>query len=229
MRTQATTSTPAPRTKPLAQQKADFTSEGSPPPGQVSGVEAPLAPLDQTLPTQASHHGAHQPLVLDKDALKAAARDQDHGITTPHGPWRDDVIGLLNDSLATELVCVLRYKRHHFTATGLASPKIAEEFLVHANEESAHADRLARRIVQLGGEPDFSPDTLTRRSHALYDASKDLTAMIRSNLVAERVAIESYTQMIKLIGDKDSTTRRILEDILADEQTHAEELKDWLD
>ena len=99
---------------------------------------------------------------------------------------------------------------------------------MHANEESAHADRLARRIVQLGGEPDFSPDTLSQRSHAAYDESSELKSMIRANLIAERVAIEAYSQIIALVGDKDSTTRRLLEDILADEQGHAEELKDWL-
>jgi bacterioferritin len=168
-------------------------------------------------------------MVLDKVAIDAARRGLDQGALTPsYGPWRKDIIKLLNDSLATELVCVLRYKRHHFTAHGLASAKIADEFLVHANEESAHADRLAQRIVQLGGEPDFSPDSLTKRSHAGYDDSKDLKAMIKANLIAERVAIESYSQIIELIGNKDSTTRRLLEDILSDEQQHAEELKDWL-
>ncbi len=168
-------------------------------------------------------------MALDPAGIDAARRSLDEGAVTPHyGPWRKDIIKLLNDSLATELVCVLRYKRHHFTAAGLASPKIAEEFLVHANEEAAHADRLARRIVQLGGDPDFSPDSLTKRSHAAYDESSDLKAMIKANLVAERVAIESYSQMIELIGDKDSTTRRLMEDILSDEQGHAEELKDWL-
>lgn len=168
-------------------------------------------------------------MALDESAIEAARHSLNEGAVTPnYGPWREDVIKLLNDSLATELVCVLRYKRHHFTADGLASPKIADEFLVHANEESAHADRIAERIVQLGGEPDFSPDSLTRRSHAAYDDSSDLKAMIRANLIAERVAIEAYSQMIALIGDKDSTTRRLLEDILSDEQEHAEELKDWL-
>jgi bacterioferritin len=168
-------------------------------------------------------------MVLDQTGLDAARSSLKEGAVTPnYGPWREDIIKFLNDSLATELVCVLRYKRHHFTAAGLASPKIAEEFLVHANEEAAHADRLARRIVQLGGDPDFSPDSLTKRSHAAYDESSDLKAMIRANLVAERVAIESYSQMIALIGDKDSTTRRLMEDILSDEQAHAEELKDWL-
>lgn len=112
----------------------------------------------------------HERLVLDQTAIDAARRNLDQGGVTPgYGPWRKDIIKLLNDSLATELVCVLRYKRHHFTADGRASAKIAEEFLVHANEESGHADRLARRIVQLGGEPDFSPDSLLKRSHAAYD------------------------------------------------------------
>jgi bacterioferritin len=170
-----------------------------------------------------------EPMRLDTAAIDAARRSLDQGAVNPsYGPWREDIIRLLNDSLATELVCVLRYKRHHFTAAGLASPKIADEFLVHANEEAGHADRLAQRIVQLGGEPDFSPDSLTGRSHAAYDDSSDLKAMIRANLIAERVAIETYSQIIALIGDKDSTTRRLLEDILADEQEHADELKDWL-
>ncbi len=168
-------------------------------------------------------------MVLDENAIEAARHHLDDGALTPHiGTFQQDLIKLLNDSLATELLCVLRYKRHHFTAEGLASPKIADEFLVHANEEAAHADRIAKRIVQLGGEPDFSPDTLSQRSHAAYDDSKDLKAMIRANLVAERVAIEAYSQLIALVGNHDSTTRRLLEDILSDEQEHAEELKDWL-
>lgn len=169
-------------------------------------------------------------LVIDEAGLDAAKRSLDEGAVTPaYGPHRDAIVNLLNDSLATELVCVLRYKRHHFMATGVASTKIAEEFMVHANEESAHADRIARRIVQLGGEPDFSPDTLLQRSHADYDESNDLQAMVRANLIAERVAVETYRQMIALIGDKDPTTRRLLEDILADEEEHADELSDWLE
>ncbi len=168
-------------------------------------------------------------LALDEKLISAARSRAEATSSVPQaGPWRQDLIKLLNDSLATELVCVLRYKRHHFTAVGLASAKIAEEFLVHANEEAAHADRLARRIVQLGGEPNFAPDSLSARSHAAYDESADLKAMIKANLVAECVAIESYSQLIALIGDQDSTTRRLLEDILSDEQGHADELKDWL-
>lgn len=168
-------------------------------------------------------------LVLDENGLNAAKRSLDQGAVTPsYGPWREDIIQLLNDALATELVCTMRYKRHHFTAKGLASPKIAEEFMVHAQEETAHADRIAERIVQLGGAPDFSPARLLERSHADYDESADLKAMIRANLVAERVAIEAYSQMIALIGDKDTTTRRMLESILSQEQEHADELSDWM-
>lgn len=171
-----------------------------------------------------------EPLALDETALEAAATHLDDGAVTPsYGPWRDGIVRLLNDALATELVCVLRYKRHHFTAHGMASPKVAEEFMVHANEEAAHADKLAQRIVQLGGEPDFSPDSLSCRSHADYDTSSELKAMVRANLVAERVAVESYRQMIGLIGDTDPTTRRLLEDILRDEEEHADEMKDLLE
>ncbi|MDG0852223.1 ferritin-like domain-containing protein [Roseateles puraquae] len=168
-------------------------------------------------------------LQLNEAGLEAARKHLDDGAVTPaYGPWRDDIVALLNGALATELVCVLRYRRHHFMADGLESPSIAEEFLVHANAELAHADRLAQRIVQLGGDPDFNPASLLERSHADYDEVDDLKAMIRANLVAERVAVETYRQMIALIGDKDSTTRRLLEDILADEEEHADELKDWM-
>jgi bacterioferritin len=171
----------------------------------------------------------HTPLKLDEAGLNAARNDLDDGAVTPaYGPWRDDIINLLNGALATELTCVLRYRRHHFMADGLESPTIAGEFLVHANAELGHADRLAQRIVQLGGEPDFNPAGLLERSHADYDAVNDLKGMIRSNLIAERVAVETYRQMIKLVADKDSTTRRLLEDILADEEEHADELKDWM-
>jgi bacterioferritin len=171
----------------------------------------------------------NQTMQLDESALERARSHLDDGAVTPsYGPWRDPIVKLLNDALATELVCVLRYKRHYFTAHGLSSPSIAQEFLEHANEESAHADKLAERIVQLGGEPDFNPDSLTKRSHADYDDSDDLKSMVRANLVAERVAVESYRQMITLIGDKDPTTRRILEQVLADEEEHADELLDML-
>lgn len=171
-----------------------------------------------------------QRLALNNEAIEAAKRSLDDGAVTPsYGPWRDDIVQLLNGALATELVCVLRYKRHYFTAHGMNSPAVADEFLEHANAEAGHADRIAERIVQLGGEPDFSPDTLLARSHADYDASTDLRAMLRANLVAERVAVETYRQMINLIGDKDPTTRRLIEEVLQDEEEHAEDLKDLLD
>ena len=169
-------------------------------------------------------------LQFDDAALQASKRDLSDGAVTPsYGPWRDAIVGLLNGALATELVCILRYKRHHFTAKGLSSPAIAAEFMVHAQEETAHADHIAERIVQLGGEPDFSPSTLLARSHAEYDESTELKAMVRANLLAERVAVETYRQMIVLIGDKDPTTHRMLEAILADEEEHADEMADLLE
>ena len=139
----------------------------------------------------------------------------------------EEVIELLNHALATELVCVLRYKMHHFTAVGLNSESIASEFATHAQDEQDHADRIAGRIVQLGGTPDFSPQGLAERSHSDYVACASLDEMIRENLIAERIAIDTYREMIRYIGDKDPTTRRMLEDILAKEEEHAEELADW--
>ncbi|WP_018410798.1 ferritin-like domain-containing protein [Methyloversatilis thermotolerans] len=169
-------------------------------------------------------------MTLDHDALRRASEDLDKGAVTPaNSAWSEDIVHLLNHALATELVCVLRYKRHHFTAHGMNSPAIADEFREHADEEAAHADLLARRIVQLGGEPDFDPSRLLDRSHADYDEATDLKSMVRANLVAERIAVESYRQMISLIGDKDPTTRRLLEDILHDEEEHADELADLLE
>ena len=192
-------------------------------------------PTGSTSPQKAAHEKSgsgsqRQGMELDMAALRAAAQDLDDGAITPaFGPHRDDIVRLLNGALATELVCVLRYKRHHFTAHGMNSPAIAAEFMVHANEEAGHADEIAERIVQLGGEPDFSPNTLLARSHAQYDTSTDLREMVRANLAAERVAVESYRQMITMIGDKDPTTRRMLEGILAVEEEHADELKDLLE
>ena len=155
-------------------------------------------------PPRQRRRARRERLQLDESALEAAKRSLEKGAVTPsYGPWREDIMKLLNDALATEIVCTLRYKRHYFTAKGLASPKIAEEFLVHANEETAHGDMIAERIVQLGGEPDFAPATLLERSHADYDASSDLQAMIRANLVAERVAIEAYSP-----DDRDSSATR---------------------
>jgi len=156
-------------------------------------------------------------------------RGADRGAELPSvDARRDAIIELLNDSLATELVCELRYKRHYFTSDGLVAPKIAEEFLGYAREESLHADRLARHIVALGGQPDFSPDSLARRSFVDYDDSCSLETMISSDLAAECIVIERYRQIIKQIGDTDPATRKLVEDILSDEEDHAEELREWL-
>jgi bacterioferritin len=138
-----------------------------------------------------------------------------------------EVVELLNHALATELICVLRYKMHYFTASGISSESIAEEFAVHAQEEQEHADRIAGRIVQLGGRPDFSPYGLAERAHSDYVVCSTLEEMIRENLIAERIAIDTYREMIRYIGDKDPTTRRMLEDILATEEEHADELAEW--
>lgn len=157
-----------------------------------------------------------------------ARRDVEEGAHT--ASYQGDVaevVELLNHALATELVCVLRYKMHHFTAAGISSESIASEFAVHAREEQEHADLIAARIVQLGGTPDFSPHGLAERSHSDYIACTSLTEMIRENLVAERIAIDTYREMIRYIGDKDPTTRRMLEGILATEEEHADELADW--
>lgn len=168
---------------------------------------------------------------IDEEAVENAKKHNllDGAVTPSVAPYASDICKLLNDALATEWVCVLRYRRHYFTAKGIASEAIAQEFLVHANEELAHADRLAERIVQLGGEPQLDPDQLTARSHAEYDESPDLKSMIRANLVAERVAVEVYRQMIANIGDRDPTTTHMLKTILADEEEHADELADWME
>jgi bacterioferritin len=162
----------------------------------------------------------------DVKELRRRARQhiEDGAITEGYQADRDTVVKLLNTALATELVCVLRYRRHHFTAKGIHAQAVAEEFLEHAQEEQEHADQIAKRMVQLGGAPDFNPDGLTARSHSEYVEGHDLVAMIQEDLVAERIAIESYAEMIHYIGDDDPTTRRVLEEILAKEEEHAEEL-----
>lgn len=155
---------------------------------------------------------------------RARANIEQGPITSAYGADRERVVEVLNEALATEIVCVLRYKRHYFTATGLNAAPVAAEFLQHANEEQAHADQIALRITQLQGEPNFDPEGLVSRSHAEYDASRDLLTMVKEDLIAERIAIESYSEIIKWLGDNDSTTRRMLEDILAMEEEHADDL-----
>jgi bacterioferritin len=167
-----------------------------------------------------------QTTLTDVQTLRARARrDIEDGAVTPaYAANREAVVGLLNQALATELVCVLRYKRHFYTASGISSEGVAAEFAEHALQELNHADRIAERIVQLGGEPDFCPDRLSKKSHAEYNESTVLSEMIKENLIAERIAIDSYREMINFIGTDDSTTRRLLEEILAVEEEHAEDL-----
>jgi bacterioferritin len=168
--------------------------------------------------------------LTDIKTLRDRARQkiEEGPITAAYGADRTRVIEVLNEALATELVCILRYKRHYFTANGIHAQAVANEFLQHATEEQGHADQIALRITQLQGSPNFDPDTLTSRSHAEYDDSEKLTEMIREDLVAERVAIESYSEIIDWLGNKDVTTRRMLEDILAVEEEHADDLLNLL-
>lgn len=166
---------------------------------------------------------------FDVAAIRAAAANLDDGaVTDGYQADREAVIAMLNDALATELVCILRYKRHYYTVSGPGNGQAKAEFLEHAQQEQEHADWLAERIVQLNGSPNFNPATLTARSHAEYDDSDNVGAMVRANLIAERVAIESYRQMIAAIGDKDPTTRDLLARIMAVEEEHADDMHDLL-
>ncbi|MFK0313371.1 bacterioferritin [Pseudomonas sp. NPDC090233] len=168
--------------------------------------------------------------LTDVQTLRQRARQhvEQGAVTEGYHADRQEILRLLNESLATELVCVLRYKRHYFMASGIKASVAAAEFLEHANQEAEHADKLAERIVQLGGEPDFNPDNLTKNSHAQYVAGNSLKEMVLEDLVAERIAIDSYREIIQYIGDKDPTTRRIFEDILAQEEEHADDMSDLL-
>jgi bacterioferritin len=172
-----------------------------------------------------------KPFLTDVKTLRARAREHmDQGaVTAGYAADRETVNKLLNDALATEIVCVLRYKRHYFMATGINAQSVAAEFLAHANEEQAHADQIAQRIVQLGGEPNLSPEGMLTRSHSEYVEGKTLVEMIKEDLVAERVAIDSYREMINYLGTKDTTTRRMLEGILAMEEEHADDLVSLLE
>ena len=170
------------------------------------------------------------PFVADIEAIRQRARKhiEDGAVTEAYRGDRDTVIKLLNDALATELVCVLRYKRHYYTATGIHAQAVAEEFLEHAAEEQEHADKIAERITQLDGDPDFNPATLASRSHSEYVEGTTLADMIREDLVAERIAIESYNEIIRYLGENDPTSRRVMEEVLAKEEEHAEELRNLI-
>ena len=169
--------------------------------------------------------------LTDVQTLRKRAREHmDKGpITDAYGADRDRVIQVLNEVVATEIVCYLRYKRHYFTATGLNATAAAAEFLQHATDELGHSDQLATRIVQLQGEPDFNPDVLSKRSHAEYVEGNSLTEMVKEDLVAERVAIASYQEIVRWLGNDDPTTRTMIEQILTVEEEHAEDMLNLLD
>jgi len=166
----------------------------------------------------------------DIQTLRKRAREHiAQGAVTPgYNADRSVVLRLLNEALATEIICVLRYKRHYFMAQGIHAEGVAAEFLEHANDEQQHADQIAARITQLGGEPDFSPDGLATRSHAEYVEGDTLEDMIKEDLIAERIAIDSYREMITYLAEADSTSRRMLEEILAKEEEHADDLANLL-
>lgn len=169
--------------------------------------------------------------LTDVEELRAKARrEMSKGpVTEAYGADVARVIDVLNVALATEVVCTLRYRQHHFAAKGLDGETVANEFLVHSNEEQQHSDKLAARIAQLGGKPDYDPATVATRAHSQYETSSDLTEMIRENLVAERIAIQSYTEIINWLGSGDPTTRRVFEDILSVEEEHADDMLNLLE
>ncbi|HET6546092.1 MAG TPA: ferritin-like domain-containing protein [Rhodanobacteraceae bacterium] len=174
---------------------------------------------------------ANKPFQSDIQTIRRRAREhiERGAITDGYKADRQTVVNILNEALATELVCVLRYKRHYYMASGINAQSIAAEFLQHANEEQQHADQIAERITQLGGAPNFSPEGLLTRSHSDYVEGDDLVDMIKENLVAERIAIDSYREIVQYLGHDDPTSRRVMESILAVEEEHAEDMKTLLE
>jgi bacterioferritin len=168
-----------------------------------------------------------KPFLSDIETIRRRARQhmERGAVTDTYSLDRATVLKLLNEALATEIICVLRYKAHYYLASGINAKSVAAEFLEHAGEEQDHADRIAERITQLDGTPNFSPEGLSGRSHSEFVVPEDLAAMIEENLVAERIAIDSYREIINYVGDRDTTTKRLLEDILAVEEEHAEDMK----
>jgi bacterioferritin len=164
--------------------------------------------------------------VSDIEAIRERARShiEDGAVTQGYSADRDAVVRILNEALATEIVCTLRYKRHYYMANGIHAKSVAAEFLEHANEEQEHADRIAKRIVQLGGAPNLSPDGLLARSHSEYSEGDDLVDMLEEDLVAERIAIDTYRDIVQYLGNDDPTSRRMMEEILAKEEEHAEDI-----
>jgi bacterioferritin len=174
---------------------------------------------------------AHRPFVSDIQELRRRAREHmlEGAVTSSYKADRDTVVSILNEVLATEIVCVLRYKRHYYMATGIHAQSVAPEFLEHANEEQGHADLVAERITQLGGDPNFSPEGLATRSHSQYVEGTSLLDMVREDLVAERIAVESYSEIIRYLGSDDPTTRIVMETIMAKEEEHADDMKKLLE
>ena len=172
-----------------------------------------------------------KPFLTDIETIRRRAREhiEQGAVTAGYSADRETVIKLLNEALATEIVCVLRYKYHYYMASGIHAKSVAAEFLEHAGEEQEHADRIAERITQLDGTPNFSPEGLLTRSHSEYVEGRDLIEMIKEDLVAERIAIDSYREIIQYLGNDDPTTRRMLEEILAVEEEHAEDLGTMLE
>jgi len=189
-----------------------------------------LARAEQGSSSDTEHVEAGHGVLSDVETLRQRARHEiEQGAVTPsYGADKEAVLGLLNTALATEVVCMLRYRRHYFLANGVFAAAIKEEFLVHSQEEQGHADQIAERIVQLGGVPNLNPTGLATRSHAEYGNGDNLEQMLTEDLIAERIAIESYGEVIAYLGARDSTTRRMLEAILAAEEKHAEELASML-
>ena len=173
----------------------------------------------------------NQPFLTDVKTLRERARQhiEQGAVTAGYNADRETVLKLLNEALATEIVCTLRYKRHYYMADGLNASIAADEFLEHAQQEQQHADWLAERIVQLGGAPNFSPEGLQSRSHAEYVEGETLKEMVKEDLIAERIAIDSYREIATYLGDKDPTTRRIMEEILAQEEEHADDMASILE
>ena len=172
-----------------------------------------------------------KPFLTDVQELRRRARQhiEEGAVTDAYRADRETVIKLLNEALATEIVCTLRYRRHHYMAAGINYQAIADEFMEHARQEQEHADRIAERIRQLGGAPDFNPEGLLTRSHAQYAEGNSLIDMIKEDLIAERIAIESYMEMIRYFGDNDPTSRRLMEDVLEQEEEHADDMATLLE
>ena len=183
------------------------------------------------MPEKSSTPGARGSFIADIEEIRRRARQhiEKGAVTEGYKANREEVISVLNEALATELVCVLRYKRHYFMASGIHSQAVADEFKEHAAEEQEHADLIAERITQLDGEPDFNPEGLLTRSHSQYIEGTSLVNMMKEDLIAERIAIESYSEIIRYLGENDPTSRRVMEHILAKEEEHAEDIKTLLE